>query len=340
MSEIRVALDVMGGDHAPDVELEGARRAMEKDGASLLLVGPRDRIRSEFQDDPPGAGTYEILHASDHIRMHENPVEAVRNRKDASLLVAAQAVAEDRADVLVSAGNTGAVMVATKIRWGVQKNVERPAIATLMPQGREDYAVLIDVGANVDCTPFQLLQFGMMGVVYSETVLEKNNPTVGLLNLGGEARKGNRLTKKSYDLFQDQPLNFVGNVEGGEITGGTTDVIVCDGFVGNIALKLSEGVAESILTLMKEFIGESLRGRMGAWLMKPVFEDLLEVIDSSEYGGAPLLGLNDGCIIAHGSSSPKAIQNAIAKAGLFVKNECNSIIGDRMTTLSDAETDQ
>lgn len=336
MSSFRVALDVMGGDNAPDVELQGARKALVEEKLDLLLVGPEDRIRESLDGIPSDSGSVEIQHASEYIRMDENPVQAVRKKKDASLLVAADAVEEGRADVLVSAGNTGAVMAATKIKWGVQKNIDRPAIGTLLPVVKENggHNILIDAGANVDSTPKQLAQFGLMGLVFSETVLSNENPSVGLLNLGGEARKGNKLTREAYDLLEDQPFDFVGNIEGGEIVKGSADVIVCDGFAGNVALKVGEGVTETLFSFLREKINGSLRGKLGGWLLKPVFRSLKELVDPSEYGGAPLLGLREGCIIAHGSSTPKAIKNALGKARLVVENNCNQVIGERIGTLN------
>ncbi len=337
MSRIRIALDVMGGDNAPDPELEGARQALRKEGLDLLLVGPRGEIEPAMDGFDPGEGSYEVLHAPERIGMDENPVEAVRYKKDSSLLRAADAVEEGRAQALVSAGNTGAIMVGTKIKWGVQEKVERPAIASLMPTRGDDYSVMVDVGANVDCSPRQLVQFAVMGVVYAETVLDKSDPSVGLLNLGGEARKGNRLTREAFGLFEEQPFNFVGNVEGRDVTAGTVDVIACDGFVGNVGLKISEGAAFTILHYLKQGIQSSLRAKLGAWILKPVFDSLREVIDYSEYGGAPLLGLNHGCIIGHGSSSARAIMNALRVARLFTRRDCNAEIGRRMRTLELSE---
>lgn len=336
MSDFRVALDVMGGDNAPEVELEGARKALVEEQLDLLLVGPEDRIHESMGDLPSDAGNYEVVHASQHIRMDDHPVEAVRKKKDASLLVAADAVDDGRADVLVSAGNTGAVMAATKIKWGVQKDIDRPAIGTLLPVVEEGggYNILIDAGANVDSTPEQLAQFGLMGEVFSETVLSNENPRIGLLNLGGEARKGNKLTRQAFDLLEDQPYDFIGNVEGGEIVTDVADVIVCDGFAGNVALKVGEGVTGTLFSFLRSQIKSSLRGKLGGWLLKPIFKTLKGMVDPSEYGGAPLLGLREGCIIAHGSSSPKAIKNALGEARLFVEKNCNQVIGERIGTLN------
>jgi glycerol-3-phosphate acyltransferase PlsX len=334
MASFRVALDVMGGDNAPEVELEGARRAMSEDGLDLLLVGPSDRIKEELGGFSSGSGSYEILHASESIEMDEDPVDAVRHKKDSSLLVAADAVEDGRADVLVSAGNTGAVMAATKIKWGVQKGIRRPAISTMIPIVRKgDYCTLIDVGANVDSSPEQLVQFALMGSVFAEAVIGTTNPRVGLLNIGGEVRKGNDLTRETFDLLDKQDLNFVGNVEGEDIPKGEADVVVCDGFVGNVALKLGEGIIETIFSYLKENIKASWRGTLGGWLLKPIFRRLKKFVDSDQYGGAPLLGLQEGCIIAHGSSSPLALKNALSSARLLVENNCNEIIGQRIETL-------
>ncbi len=342
MSSFRVALDVMGGDNAPEVELQGAHRALVDKGMDLLLVGPEDRIRESMKELPQDyQGSYEILHASERIQMDEDPVDAVRHKKDSSLLVGADAVENGQADVLVSAGNTGAVMAATKIKWGVRKNISRPGIGTHIPDVSpgQGYSILIDVGANVDSTPRQLVQFALMGVVFSETVLGKDNPSIGLLNLGGEARKGDSLTREAFDLLEQQNFNFYGNIEGGDIPRGLTDVIVCDGFVGNVTLKFGEGLMESVFSYLKHNIKESWRGKLGGWLLKPIFRQLKELVDPDEYGGAPLLGLQEGCIIAHGSSSPKAIVNALGQARLFVENNCNERIGARIETLKFPESE-
>lgn len=333
MDNPTIAVDVMGGDNAPDSILDGVRLACEEYDVDLLLVGPEDLIRDFYDGDLPGGDRLRIRHASETIRMDENPLKAIRRKKDSSLNRAADAVKDGDAHALVSAGNTGAVHACTKIKWGVQERVDRPAIATLMPSRKGGYSVLIDVGANVDSDPHQLVQFGAMGSVYSELVLGVDDPTIGLLNLGIEEMKGNNLTKQAFSQFQNQPLNFYGNVEGRDIINGTTDVIVCDGFVGNIALKLSEGVAETIFDFIRDEIERSFRAKLGGMLLKPYFKNLKEMVDYSEYGGAPLLGLNGGCIISHGSSNPNAIKNAIRVARLSMSKECNRIIGERLQTL-------
>lgn len=337
MSEVTVAVDVMGGDNAPGAELAGVKAALEEYELKLLLAGPKDLIERRLGDNSDVPGTYEVLPASERIEMDENPITAVRQKKDSSLLVAADSVQAGRARAMVSAGNTGAVTVATKVKWGVRELVDRPAIATLFPTADDDYTILIDVGANSDCTPRQLVQFGLMGVVYSEIVLDKDEPSVGLLSLGEEAVKGNELTKQAFELFEQQPLNFIGNIEGDQINEGLVDVIVCDGFVGNVVLKLSEGLAETLFEFIKEGVESSLRTKLGGFLLKPVFKDFARTIDAAEVGGAPLLGLNGGCIIAHGDSSPKAIKNAIRVAKLFIQEDFNAKIGQRMPTLNFSE---
>ncbi len=334
MSTIRVAIDVMGGDNAPESVLGGVRQALDEYGnIRLLLVGNEGIIRRQMEGYTPKRGDYEVRHAPESIGMDEDPILAVRKKKQSSLILAADSVKEGENEVMVSAGNTGAIMAATKIKWGVQEKVKRPAIASLIPTRRNRYSVLIDVGANVDCSPEQLVQFGVMGGVYSEAILGREDPSIGLLNLGHEAMKGSDQVKEAYELFQRQPLNFYGNVEGGDVVSGTTDVVVCDGFVGNIALKLSEGVAETLFRFIQDKIEETIRGRIGGMLLKPDFKELVKLIDYSEYGGAPLLGLNGGCIIAHGGSSPKAIKNAIRVSRIFVEKDCNAQIGERMQTL-------
>ncbi|MFB6355992.1 MAG: phosphate acyltransferase PlsX [bacterium] len=338
MSPTSIAVDVMGGDDAPESILDGVKLALDEYKVRLVLAGPEELIRESFSSYEATTGSYEIRPASEHIRMDENPLQGVRKKKDSSLVQAANSVKEGQTRVLISAGNTGAVMACTKIKWGVRENVDRPAIATHLPNREGSYSILIDSGANVDCTARQLLQFAMMGVVFSETVTGIENPSVGLLNVGTEVKKGNELVQEAYELFEQGPINFHGNVEGSDVLGGTTDVIVCDGFVGNVALKLSEGVARTIFEFMKEQIDQSVRNKIGGWMLKPAFKQLKKIIDPAEYGGAPLLGLNEGCIICHGSSSPKAIKNAVRQAMLFIERDCNSEIGNRMNSLNESVT--
>ncbi len=335
-----VAVDVMGGDNAPAAELGGVEAALREYELHLLLIGREDAIAPRLSSSDSYRGSYEIVHAPERIAMQEDPISAVRQKRDSSLMVAVESVKEGRAEAIVSAGNTGAVTTATKIRWGVRELVERPAIATLFPTREDGYTILIDAGANSDCTPVQLVQFGLMGSVYSEIVLDKQRPSIGLLNLGEEAVKGNKLTKEAFELFDQQPLNFSGNVEGHQIADGVVDVIVCDGFVGNIVLKLSEGLAVYLRDFLKQGIYSSWRTKLGGLLLKPVFEDFEQMIDASEVGGAPLLGLNHGCIIAHGDSSPKAIKNAIRVARLCIRDNFNAIIGERMAELNLTEAEQ
>ncbi len=340
MDKVAIAVDVMGGDNSPEAELAGVEEALREYDLHLLLVGPESRIKSRLTRQAGLRGSYEVVNATERVGMSENPLSAVRQKKDSSLVVAVDSVKEGRAQAMVSAGNTGAVTVATKIKWGVRELVERPAIATLFPTRSDDYTIIIDVGANSDCTAWQLVQFGLMGAVYSEIVLGKDAPSVGLLNLGEESLKGNELTRKAHELFVEQPLNFAGNIEGNRITDGQVDVIVCDGFVGNIVLKLSEGLAGYLRDFIKDGIYSSLRTKLGGLLLKPVFDDFEQMIDAAEIGGAPLLGLNYSCIIAHGNSSPKAIKNAIRVASICVKEKYNAQIGERMHALNHTEDQQ
>ncbi len=336
MGRPSIAVDILGGDNSPDAELAGVEAALEAYDLHLLLVGPEELIESRLNSRKGNdfRGSYEIIHAEDKIGMCENPLSAVRQKKNSSLMVAVDSVSEGRAAGLVSAGNTGAVTVATKIKWGVREGVERPAIATLFPTRSDDYTIIIDVGANSDCTPVQLVQFGLMGAVYAEIVLDKQSPSIALLNLGEEDVKGNQLTREAYKLFTGQPLNFAGNIEGNSITDGAVDVIVCDGFVGNVVLKLSEGLSKYLRDFLKQGIYSSLRTKLGGLLLKPVFNDFEQMIDASEIGGAPLLGLNYSCIIAHGDSSPKAIKNAIRVASLCIDKDYNAKIAEQMHKLS------
>jgi glycerol-3-phosphate acyltransferase PlsX len=329
---MRIVVDAMGGDHAPAVEVEGAVEAVRESGgeATVVLVGNETPVRAEL--DRLGAANQdgiEVVHAPERVEMGEDPVPQVRRKKGASIAVAMTLLKERRADGLVSAGNTGGVVAAALLLLGRIKGVRRPAIATFLPSPSGG-AILLDVGANSDCTPQHLLQFAKMGEVYARRLLDRESPKVGLLNIGEESTKGNKLVQSTYSLLQESSLNFVGNVEGRDIFQGRADVVVCDGFVGNVVLKFSESVAHFITHLIKEEIGEDLRNRLGALLMKPVFRSLSQQLDYAEYGGAPMLGVDGVVIIAHGRSSPKAIKNAIRVAGRFAGGRINDHIRDEL----------
>lgn len=310
---MKIALDAMGGDRSPSVEVEGAILAAKEYNAEIVLVGDEKLLRPEIEKHGAAGIPLSICHASQRVEMHESPSSVLRKKKDSSIVVATTLVREGKASALVSAGHTGATMAAALFTLGTIKGVERPAIATILPT-LQGVAVMLDVGANVDCKPRHLFQFAIMGHAYALKVLQKENPRIGLLSIGEEDTKGNLLTKETFKHLKNSPLNFIGNVEGRDVYAGNADVIVCDGFIGNVALKISEGVAETIGKLLALEIGRSFLGKVGYLLLKPAFRSFKKRVDYAEYGGAPLLGVNGICIICHGRSSPRAIKNAIALA--------------------------
>lgn len=311
---MKIAVDAMGGDFAPDEIVLGAIEAAREYQCDIILVGDQERIQKLL--DVHGANNLPltIQHASEIIEMTEHPSIAIRKKKDASVVVATRLVKEGKADVAVSAGSTGAAVAAALLGLGRIRGVERPTIATPMPN-LTGITVLLDSGANVDSKPKHLLQNAIMGTVYAEKILGINNPRVGLLNVGEEENKGNELVLDTYPLLKGAPVNFIGNVEGRDIPKGTVDVVVCDGFVGNIVLKLSEGLASAIMTLIKQEIeAQGWLTKLAAALVLPALRALRRKLDYAEYGGAPLLGVDGGFIISHGSSKAKAIKNSIRVA--------------------------
>lgn len=326
----RVAVDAFGGDYAPEQIVEGALRAAEMDGISVILTGNETRLKA-LLNGKPGSDRIEIEHAPEVIQMDEEPVDAVRKKTQSSLVTAARLVKEGRAEALVSAGSTGATMAASLFTIRRIKGVERPAITSLMPT-LSGMALVVDVGANVDCRPNQLFQFAQMGSIYAEHVLKIHEPRVGLLNIGHEPSKGNHLIKEVYPLLQEAPINFVGNIEGRDISRGDCDVVVCDGFVGNVVLKFAEGLADALFGMMKEEFTRSIPSVAGALLLKPAFRRIKKKVDYTEYGGAPLLGVNGVVIIAHGGSNAKAIHNAIRVAKQGAEQNIVQGIAERMAT--------
>lgn len=324
---MRIVVDAMGGDGAPAVEVEGVAEALRDElDAEIVLVGDEARIRPLLEEHGLAQEPRLFVeHAPDVIEMGEDPARQVRRMKGASISVATRMLKEGRADGLVSAGNTGAVVASSLLTLGRIQGVRRPGIATFLPSPTGG-AVLLDVGANSDCTPQHLLQFGVMGSIYAKRVMGRENPKVGLLNIGEESSKGNKLMQTTYPLLEASHLNFVGNIEGRDVFHGGADVVVCDGFVGNVVLKFSESVIHLITKLIREEIGNDLRNRLGALLMRPVFRSLSRQLNYEEYGGAPLLGVNGVVIIAHGSSTAKAIKNAIHVAIRFVQEQINDHI--------------
>ena len=329
---MRIAVDAMGGDLAPQEIVLGALESARQVSFEILLVGDTEQIEALL----PARGrpvNLTVYHASQVITMDDAPVMAIRRKRDSSLVVAAKLVKEGKADALVSMGNTGAVGVVAKLLWGGLPYVDRPAIATVLPTytGR---CVLLDSGATVDCSPRQLLDFALMGQIYAAQVLEIPNPRVGLLNIGEEATKGNSLTKEAYQLLQSRLRDeFVGNVEGKTFYEGVADVVVCDGFVGNIFLKTSEGVAEMVMRVVKEELTRNALNRLPLALLKPAFGRLKRRLDYREWGGAPLLGVDGVCIIGHGRSDRYAVRQAIAVAAQAVANRLIPTLRHALTLL-------
>ncbi len=317
---MRLALDAMGSDNAPGVEVEGAIQASKEIDAEIILVGQKPVLEKELAKHPKVSNKIIIQHASEVVQMHETPAQACRQKQDSSIMVGTRLVKEGKADAFVSAGNSGAVMAAGLMNIKRLPGVARPAIASLMPS-LKGVCVLVDAGANVDCKPKHLLQFAIMGDIYARYILDEMNPTIGLLSIGEEDNKGNELTLATAPLIKETSLNFIGNIEGRDIVKGKADVVVCDGFTGNVILKFAEGLAESLFFLIKTEIEKKLIRKLGALTIKPAFREIARRVDYTEYGGAPLLGLRGVCIIAHGASNPKAIKNALKVSNEFVERK-------------------
>ncbi len=318
---MRVALDAMGGDYAPSVNIEGAIETInETEDIDVILVGDEAQLKAELRNKRVPSDRITIVHASQVVEMHESPSTAIRRKKDSSIKIGIDLVKAGNADAFVSAGHSGVVMATSLLVLGKSKGVDRPAIATLMPNIRDTF-IMLDVGANVDCKPENLLQFALMGSTYCRLVLGKPDPAVALLSIGEEDTKGNELTKEAFKLIKNSRLNFKGNIEGKDIFSGKADVVVCDGFIGNVALKISEGLAETILKMLKREITSVSTGRLGYLMMKPAIKNFKKRTDYDEYGGAPLLGINGASIISHGRSSAKAIKNALKVASGYASKK-------------------
>jgi len=322
---LKIAVDAMGGDYGPAVIVEGAVAAAREYGASLVLVGDKAAIERELARCRASDLALEVRHASQVVGMAEAPSQALRRKRDSSLRVAADLVRDGEAAALVSAGNTGAAMAIAMFVVGVLPGVDRPAIAAVLPNLR-GFTVLLDAGANVDPKPKHLVQFAVMGHVYARDILGHANPRVGLLSVGAEEGKGNDLTKEAYDELKDSSLNFVGNVEGRDIYNGRCDVVVTDGFTGNVALKISESLAETLGSMIREELTRDARSRLGAALARRAFDRFKRRVDYTEMGGAPLLGINGAAIICHGASPVKAIKNAVRVAGEWATADLNEHI--------------
>ncbi len=325
-----IALDAMGSDRAPKPEIEGAIQAARQYGVRVLLIGPEATVKSELDRHLLARRLpIEIVHASEFITM-EDKVEAIRAKRDSSMRVGLRLVREGHASGFVTAGNTGAAMATAKVVLGAIPGVDRPALAAVFPTITGTAAILLDVGANVDCRPENLEQFAIMGEVYSRAMFGRKGanaaPRVGLLSIGEEEIKGNELTRQAFALIKRLPLHFIGNVEGRDLCNGHVDVIVADGFVGNVALKVSEGVANLVRTTLKESLKATITRQVGALLSRSAFADFKKRLDHTEYGGAPLLGVKGVCIITHGSSNANAIKNAVRVAAEFSERGINEAI--------------
>ena len=328
-----IALDAMGSDKAPKPEIEGALQAARHHGVRVLLVGPEQSLKAELARYPGAQRlAIDVVHASEVITM-DDKVEAIRAKRDSSIRVGLRLVRDSRADGFVTAGNTGAAMATARMVLGSLPGVDRPALAAAFPTVLNTAAILVDVGANVDCSPINLEQFAVMGDIYCRAIFGMKRPRVGLLSIGEEESKGNELTREAFKLLKQLPLNFVGNVEGRDLYLGQVDVIVADGFVGNVALKTSEGVARLVRAVLKETLKSTITRQVGALLSRNAFSDFKKRLDHTEYGGAPLLGVKGVCIITHGSSNTNAIKNAIRVASEFSEGQVNETIARELAGL-------
>ena len=318
---IRIAIDAMGGDHAPTQIVDGAVAAAHHLDARMALVGPTAALEAALESHPDWRSLpIDIVEAPEVIGMGDPPAASLRRKPRASIRVAAELVASKRAAALFSAGSTGATVMAAYAAFGMIPGVDRPALATLMPT-RAGRTLLLDAGANAECRPHHLLQFGVMGSVYARLALRVERPRVGLLSIGEEATKGNDLTREAHRLLKAAPINFIGNVEGRDVYSGVADVIVCDGFTGNVALKISEGLVETVEALLGDELQGTFSSQVGYLLSRRAFRRFRKRVDYSEYGGAPLVGVAGLTLVGHGRSSVKAVRNAIAMAYRFATSD-------------------
>jgi glycerol-3-phosphate acyltransferase PlsX len=326
---MRVAIDAMGGDNAPRVEVEGAVDAAREFSVPVTLVGDEERISSELARHETGGLDIIVQHASEVVGMHDSPSDAIRKKKDSSIRVAFDLVKSGSAAAVVSAGNSGATMAAGMFVLKRINGIERPAIAQIFPTLRGKTLVL-DVGGNVDCKPIHLVHFAIMGSVYAQSIMGIPAPRVGLLSNGEEESKGNELTRETNQFLKNAPIEYSGYVEGRDIFAGTVDVVVCDGFVGNVVLKLSEGLAEALGKMLKEEILKSFLPKAGFLLARPAFQRFMKKVDYAEYGGAPLLGIDGVGMICHGGSNTKAIKNAVRFAYEYAQRGVNQRMAEKL----------
>jgi glycerol-3-phosphate acyltransferase PlsX len=326
---MKIVIDAMGSDAAPGVEVAGAIQAIEEFGYDLVLVGDEPQIKEELKKYKDYSDKITIMHAPERIEMHEPAAISVRRKRHSSIVLGLELLKKEEADGFISAGNTGAVVCAAVLSLRLLPGIERPGIAIVYPT-LTGTSVLIDVGANIDPKPLHMLQYGIMADAYSRYILHMPKPSVGLLNVGEEESKGTEFIKEAHILLSESKLNFVGNIEGREIFAGNVDIVLCDGFVGNVILKVSESIVDTLFKALKQEIKSNIVATLGAALASSAFTTLKKKMDYSEYGGAPLLGVDGRCIISHGSSNPKAIKNAIKVAAEFKTQDVNKHIVEEL----------
>ena len=326
---MRIIIDAMGGDNAPEEIVKGAVLAAGEYGCSITLVGIRERIEEVLRAQGSSEGSFDIVDAAQVITNDESPTEAIRKKKDSSLVIGLNLLRDGKGDAFISAGSTGAVLAGGTFIVRRIKGIMRPAICPIIP-GRKKPFLLMDAGANADCKPQYIQQFAIMGSIYAEQVLKRKKPEVALVNIGAEEEKGSKFAKECYAMLKDTPINFKGSIEGREIPDGAVDVVVTDGFTGNVILKLFEGTVGTIFSVLKEGIMSSFKTKLGGMLLKPVFKSFKKTYDYTEHGGAVLLGLNAPVIKAHGSSNAKAVKNAVRQAISCVEGNITGVIRSAM----------
>lgn len=341
MLDLKIAVDAFGGDNAPLAIIKGAVQAantMPDD--EVILVGDKQKIEDILANETVLHGNISIRHASEVIATGDVPVEAIRTKKDSSLMVTIGMLKNKEADATVSAGNTGAYLAGAFRTLGRIKGVKRPALATLLPTVGDNPGIILDIGANADCRPEQLVQFAQMGAVYAAHVLHIENPQVALLNIGAEEAKGNALTKETYQLLKEKSLNFIGNIEPRDVLSGQANVIVCDGFTGNVVIKLIEGTAGTLFSMLKKVFYRNICSKLAAGILKPGLKTIKAKMDYSEYGGVPFLGLDGVLFKAHGSSDAITIQNAVYAAKEYIAAGINDQIKELMATANADENER
>lgn len=337
---MRIVIDGMGGDNAPKSNVEGVVNAIKEYNVDLIITGDKEILEKEFSNYEFDRSKLEIVHTTEIIENEDKPVKAIRAKKDSSMVVALKMVKEGKADAIISAGSTGALLAGGLFVVGRIKGIDRPCLCPVLPNAKMGMTIIADGGANVDCKTRNLVDFAAMSNIYAKKVLGISNPKIALANVGAEEGKGNDLVKKAYEELKNIDINFIGNVEARDVINAYTDIIVCDGFTGNILLKSTEGVAMSVMKLIKEALLSSTKGKIGAMLIKDDLKRLKSFMDYSEYGGAPLLGVNGGVIKAHGSSNSTAIKNAINQGIKFAKGNVVEDIKEFIKDIEEKEVEE